>query len=1203
MAKKTTGGDNIIDLMGLLDAEAMTADGSRLSARPEPTQPDTFRQPAPLRVASGGQSRRPMILIGAWAVFVIAITTLNGGSHPGQVEFWLSADSVSLLTQIIVPALLVLYLRPLRQQMQKLEARGEEMRSSINRIADPEPDVSGKIVSIRHAVRQELAKLNDQLDESLNRTGEIEAAVKREVGVLESSFADNERRMLGLVQELARQRETLVAATDQVQSVVRGSRETMHDELANLASQVLEAGNYARGVVEEVNLELRSELANQGTKFATTIRDVIDERVRPLGNMLSEQVQSIDSLLKDGGGGLVETFGRQGQHLTGALDAARLRLREDLEGQTRDFNEVAERLSASISNSLDSSVNRLESQISTASIELAGVIDVGARHASQRFIDITSGTMNEFDGRLASLQKGAEVHIERFGGLLDTAAQRLLPTLDRHSSTLERALELEGALEETTERLNDLLTTKAGAFSESMARNVRDFHAKISDHSKEISDGLAQKMDRAVDVLDEGSRRFTSTLRNVQDTVAVASDKLSITVAAHNATVAQHVDQIETIFANGSERLDEQLVQSVGALSASLEKGASSVGKVFAENTLHISTMLGDSLGDADKAFQARYEQFKLAEIENQNRLQSTFDSSLRSVAELIGGGEDSLTNAAKQARLRMETTTESFGLALNEMWQKFSADLASFAERTREDMSQNGSQNVASLEAKTLAIAAAIQDKVSSIYSSLDARTREFEANISEFGSRIDAQTSRLHRVISQKTEIFEEGMEQGVGRLETNISGHLQRAAECLDQFLQAEGATFDRQFSDLSRVLGEQAESLAIQFGSSQSAIELRAAKLAATVAQFDATVEQQVNRLDKQLMERSVHLEQNLKAGIETINSALAGHIDRSETTRVDFLKDTQHSFDRQVEVLTRTLDSRSEVLDSIMRTRGADFTDQLHSSSKQFEEQLSETGRALELLFRSASSEIERAVSRQNDQMQLSLEGMIDKSSARVDQRISDIDARLSLASGRLSETLERRSDQLLGSLNAKTNLLDEALSAGASRLDTSLSRETVLLAERIRESGASVEAQMREQVAAAATALNEGSERIGKAVKNAAAEIDARVGEGVTGVTTSMDKSLLAVSQVLQAGVEQTQRQLDASVDTLLVRLSQHEKKALGRMESAAANVGDTTRKAAELAADRLVTVNGALVQVLSALGTTRPAGRKTKSEIPDAAE
>jgi len=57
-------------------------------------------------------------------------------------------------------------------------------------------------------------------------------------------------------------------------------------------------------------------------------------------------------------------------------------------------------------------------------------------------------------------------------------------------------------------------------------------------------------------------------------------------------------------------------------------------------------------------------------------------------------------------------------------------------------------------------------------------------------------------------------------------------------------------------------------------------------------------------------------------------------------------------------------------------------------------------------------------------------------------------------------------------------------------------------------------------------------------------------------------------------------------------------------MENAAADVGENTRKAAEMTAERLVTLNGTLVQVLSSLGTARPSTRKAKPEaLPDAAE
>lgn len=1160
-----------------------------------------------------GWHLHPMGLV--WVAIVVVFTLFGEGGRVLSASFWFSGQGVGTLLNALLPVFLLSLLGVMREQFRRITKQNEALRASIGRFAEPEPESSGKIISIRHAVRRELSALNEQLDRSLNATSEIESVIQREVGTLERSFAENERRMLELVQELARQRETVVTATEQVQGVVRGSREALTSELANLASQVLEAGNYARGVVEEANLELRSELSNQGDKFAETLRHVVEEKIHPISQLLGDQVRSVDALLSDGSGSLVAAFRAQSHDLLASLEEVRVGLEDGLQAHSTKAEEVATKLTDTIGASLESGINRVESKMESASIEILGLLDAGANQASQRLADVAASSMIALDGKIDQLHSNADAQVQRLTGLVDSAAKSFLPALERHNGILEKAIDLEGAFEHTTGRLNDVLSHKATAFVDAVARNVRDFQTQIVDQTNHISSGLADKLDRAVENLDEGSKRFESTLRVVQDSVAVATDKLTITVAEHNTAFAQRVEQIESLIANGTDRIDEHLAKGAAQLSLALDKGRDELNAAFDKRTDHLSELFTDGLESAESAFKEHITSLGAVTSDHHKRVEGTFDSAISSLNGLIESGSNVLASAAEQAQAQLQATTVTFDDDLRGLWTKFSSDLTTFTETSTSSLAAVGAENVSALEAKMVEVTDTMQDRVSSIYSSLDARTRELEANITDFGASIDTQTSRLNRVIGQKSETLEQSIELGVGRFDAAMVTHLEKTKEALGKFASEEAELFHERLGALKRALDGQSEALTVQVTAVQDVLDVRSHDLLTSVSQFGAGVESQVKLLNQVVGQRSLLIEQNVERGVQQIDEVLSNYLKRSESIGQAFVTEEAANFDRQIEVLSRTFDSRSEILDSIMRTRGADFTDQLYASSKQFEQELTETSRSLQKVLTEGESSLQQWLATQTAEMRAAFDAAVQQAQGAVDDRIAEIDTRLEGASSRLGLVMQKNSEQLLGSLVAQTNVLEDALKTNSSKLDSLLSQEGARLSESLREGAdkletvldagaAKLQEHLRGQATSLAAVFDESGEKAERAVKLTTRDLEKSVEESVSNLKDAMEKSMGSAEQLLTKGTEETLQQLHAGVEVLLTRLAQHEKNAVSRMENAAANVGETTRKAAELAAERLVTVNGALVKVLSSLGANRPSSRKQKSEVvSDAAE
>jgi len=1290
---------------------------------------------------------KQLVLSLGWAAAVLLVTLIEQGLNVLNPLLWLSIPGIGIIALAGLPAVVAMLFAEVVNQLRELSHQKD--RQPAVELVDVSSDaaMSGKIVSIRHAVHKELAALNDHLERSLNKTSEIETAVKREVAALERSFGDNERRLLALVQELARQRESVVTTTEKVTGAVKATRESLNDELGQLATQVMEAGNYARGVARDVAAELRADLEAQSAGVAESLRQSLETEIAPLSLALGEQVQSIQSLLSTGGDGLVSTIEHHGSQLSANINAAWDRISRDLESQSVSADEMATRLQTIVGQSLESNVNQLESRIRSASIEIRDEMDKSAEQITRKILDLAVSNSAALDTRIDTFQSDIDTQLSNFSQLMNKASDGILPSIQRHNDKLERVIELEAAFERSTERLGSVLTDQAAAFVDVLSQNVTTFQERFDDQAKTISEGLLGKLDWAVSTLEDGSRRFTTTLIDVQDTISLASDKLTISVAEHQSQFAQRVNQMEALVFDGAERIDENLAKGVAGLSAALEDGTRQIEVAFAQRNDGITSALSTGLGSADLLFQERILELEGLNDVHQAKLRSVLGAAVDSLDAAVTSSSHMLMSASDSIQKNLTAGTARFSDGIAELKSNLNIDLESFASVMRESLTQVGVDEASVMKERILEMVEAVQARVSAVYSGLDSRSREFEANIAQFGANIDTQTSRLQRVISQKSESIEQSIELGIERLGEALQMYLERTEETVSQFAAQDTELFQRQLSRLKDVLSDQTMSIDERVNAVYVALDGRSKQFEGRLAEFGAALEKQASTLQAAVVERTQRLETSLDVSTGKIGELLTTKLGQTQKLVDDFVDSETEKFDHQIEVLSRTLDGRSQILDSIMRTRGADFTDQLYASSRHLEEELTSTSRALEAAIRTGSGEMQATLSAQVSDLQQALALALQQSKAEAVAQIAAAGTVLSEGADRLKETLqtnlatvadslesgrmslgallEGENDAISGMLAEQGKVISESLAKHASDLDADLGKriadlelqlltrgtaiaavldarsstlqdllqggadsiarvlgqhgkqladvigdgagtlagdlgrrvvelETRLLSqtnamvaaldsssvalEQLLDGGSSklartlaqygkrigevlsdgagaidsdfahrlskMEAELDTQTNTLVAALDRSSDKVVAAVDQATQELEKTTREKIADAKAALESAVDATSRNIVASVDSTQQKITSSVDGLISKLATHEKAATGRMENAAASVGESTRKAAEQTAERLVTVNGALAQVLSSLGTQRPSTRKGKVEaLPNAAE
>lgn len=1154
-------------------------------------------------------SRRVMLLLAGWIGLVLAVA----GANLASSSFWFSSAGVALVAFIVLPVAGVLAAQGLNDRLAELRQQSDELRVALARFVEPEPVTSGNIVSIRHAVHRELTSFNEQLDRSLDRTSEIESVIRREVETLEQTFADNERRMLGLVQELARQRETVLSATEQVRDVVKASRDGLASELASLSSQVLEAGNYARGIVEEVGNELRTEMNARGEGLAEHMRHVIDSQVRPFGELLTDQVQTIDTLLSEGNGRLVDMLKNHGAGLVEQLDTAWVKISDDIAGRTKAAEDVALRLTNVMDESLESNLNRLENTIKSTSLEILGVLDNAANEAAQKISEVSATTTDAFDQRVASLHQQIDVRLQDFGNLMHNVAAQFVPALEQQSGTLKKAIELGEAVEQGTARLSSVLSEQASSFVDHLAQSLGDFQTQLSAQSGSISDELLNKLDRMVVGLEDGTRRFETTLVSVQDTISLASDRLAVAVSGYNADFAQSVEQLGSVVAEGSERIDEQFSRGLSQLADVFGGGSRGLETSLDAWSGRLGEILAGGSGQIEVTGRAQLTYLESVQAEHNQKLREIFTSGSQSLAELLSSGSEILTEACETAQGGMTEIAMHFGKSLSDSSASFATRIDGFVVAAGTSLVAAANDGLTQLDAHVGELNESLHAGLQPIYDGITVRTREFEASISQFGSDIDAQTSRLNKVMTQRSQSIAENLEEGVDRVEQTMKGFLARTDATVSTFARDEAQQFDGHIEALTRALAEQGEAADNRMKVVSGMLETRGRELRTTIEQFSAGAESQVSRLREAIDTEERAIEHNVDTSVAAIEKHLAAYLKQAQGLLREFVDEEGATFDRHVDVLSRTLDSRSELLDSIMRTRGKDFGDKLYTSSKQFEEGLAAATRSLDVTLRSGTADLQERMASHVTGLHTALKGTLQTALEGVSEQSAQIDTRLIGVSRDVRDALDGTAANVAQMLDTQVATVRQVLHSGGDIVGSALARESQRLTEVLNENAtgltqlvqtrtAELESSVRAQTAALAAAIDDGTERVGVTVELATRSLEQTVSKETAAAKGALEKATETATRMLAGGLESARQQISGSVDKLLQRLATHEKSATNRMEEAAATVGENTRKAAELTAERLVTLNGALVQVLSSLGT-RPA-RKTRPEVvPDAAE
>ena len=246
------------------------------------------------------------------------------------------------------------------------------------RLSEPDRNAEQSVASLGQAVRRQVSFMNDAVSRALGRAGELEALVHNEVSALERSYEDNERKIRGLIAELAGEREALVTTSDRV----AGSLKTLGTDIPvlidNLSNQQIRLAELIQGAGDNLS-SLETAVGASAIKLETTLGErtghlqgVLETYTDALGHALGARTEQMEGML-----------GARTEHMEGMLGAYTGALAEALTGRAETLRGIF----VEYTQALDSSIALRAESIDQQMIERTRAIEAAFSDRLRLFDD------------------------------------------------------------------------------------------------------------------------------------------------------------------------------------------------------------------------------------------------------------------------------------------------------------------------------------------------------------------------------------------------------------------------------------------------------------------------------------------------------------------------------------------------------------------------------------------------------------------------------------------------------------------------------------------------------------------------------------------------------------------------------------------------------------------------------------------------
>ena len=451
-------------------------------------------------------------VIGCLALSWAYLSDLNAALGPNHSS---AAVMIGLGAAALLPIIFFFGVAHMAWRAQELRLIAQSMASVAIRLAEPEGVARDSIVTVGQAIRREVSAMGDGVERALARAGELESLVQNEIAALERTYSDNEVRIRGLIQELANQRDTLVAQAEQVRSSISNVHIDLTQDLSTISDLVGQQ-------VSEAAQTITQSLAEKGEHITLTLGRIGD-------NMIQQ--------LSDRGGDMIERLETTSDETTRAIVAASDQLTSSLNFKTDHINEEFAEIASGLEEMMAGRLDRVTEGFSEKSLAILDVMT----GRSQELTD-------SFTGRAQDLTDTIIDTSSRLAETIATRADEVNSTLKASGESLILDLNLRGGdvvtkLEQTGTRITEAIVTRG---------------TKVTDTFRESAEQLAEVVGVRGDAVREMlSSRLAAFEEMFNHSGAELGEKISRDSSTLGNLITRHLAEFDrTVKTYGSELVE-----------------------------------------------------------------------------------------------------------------------------------------------------------------------------------------------------------------------------------------------------------------------------------------------------------------------------------------------------------------------------------------------------------------------------------------------------------------------------------------------------------------------------------------------------------------------------------------------------------------------------------------------------------------------
>ena len=534
-----------------------------------------------------------------WAILGIAFTwaMVSADLAQGSTIAQIIAKPTTFLmaTAIIVPIAIIHFLAVLAWRAEELRMRSSTMTEVAVRLAEPDRMAEQSVASLGQAVRRQVSFMNDAVSRALGRAGELEALVHNEVSALERSYADNERKIRGLIAGLAGEREALVTTSDRVSGSLATLGTDIPELIEKLSNQQLKLANIIQGAGDNLTA-LESAVGQSAIKLETTLGErtdhlqgVLETYTGAIGNAIGSRTDEIQGVLDTYTTALADALGSRSEQMQAAITEYMYTLDNTLAGRTENMQAIFQQYGQALDSTLAQRAQYLDGQLVERTRALDAAFNDRLRMFDESIMRSTMAIDTAVNDKAQTLTNALELHAKSFSETVTQQTIELDETLVRGINSVRRSSEsitrqslkaIEGLagqselLRSVSENLLGQINTVTNRFENQgqyilkaanslesanykIDATLQNRHSEIS-QTLNLMSGKAEELGRFVHGY---STSIEGTMSDVESRVRNTAEQLRLGTEATKRTAMAELDQIRSTTDAESQRAIEDMRQ------------------------------------------------------------------------------------------------------------------------------------------------------------------------------------------------------------------------------------------------------------------------------------------------------------------------------------------------------------------------------------------------------------------------------------------------------------------------------------------------------------------------------------------------------------------------------------------------------------------------------------------------------------------